>query len=73
MSVFFALQSTFFCVGYVDTITLLIDRAVPKFWSIMGLSEKDSGGSYVGDLIYATGLYRSDTPSKRVHFLCDVV
>jgi len=67
MSVFFALQPTFFCVGYVDTITLLIDRAVPKFWSKMGLPEKDSGGSYV------TGLYRSFTPSKRFHFLYDAV
>jgi hypothetical protein len=39
----------------------------------MGLSEKDGGGSYVGDLIYATGLYRYVTPSTRFHFLHDAV
>jgi hypothetical protein len=54
-------------------MTPLIDRAVPKFWSNMGLSQKDSGGSYVGDLIYSTGLYRYFAPSKRFHFLYDVV
>jgi hypothetical protein len=33
-------------------------RAVARFWSNMNLSDKDSGGSFVGDQIYATGLYR---------------
>jgi hypothetical protein len=46
-------------------------RAVARFWSDMSVSEQDSGGSFVGDQIYATGLYRSVYCRKiSVLFMC---
>ena len=49
-----------------SVVTPLIGRAVARLWSDVGLSEKDGGGSFIGDMVYATGLYRSTSTLKIV-------
>lgn len=57
-----------FAIAFVPMMAVppLESRAVARFWSNMNLSDKDSGGSFVGDQIYATGLY---SPTETSLFL----
>jgi hypothetical protein len=47
------------CFLFGRVFTLLTFRAVARYWWDISESEKDFGGSFIGDQIYATGLYRS--------------
>ena len=46
-------------LAFLSFSLCLMRRAVPRFWTNLTLSKQDSGGTFVGDQIYATGLYRS--------------